>query len=55
MACITFSPGWGPTRSGAMAMYPASASSSAASRAQSLRPKISWITTTDVALCETSG
>ncbi len=36
-------------------MYPAPASSSAISRAQSLSPKISWIITTTGALSFTSG
>ncbi len=38
-----------------MAMYPASASWSATPRTQSVIPKISWMTTTAVALSLTSG
>ncbi len=51
-------PPFGPAperKSGAMAMYPAAAISSADSRAQSVRPELSWITSTAVALSFTSG
>jgi hypothetical protein len=43
------------SRSGAMAMYPSSASRSATVRTQSVRPRFSWTSTTAIALRLTSG